>query len=153
VDTNERATLYVQFLEAAAKEYCCKTTDMPAKMAASRRLSFEIYTAQLIEGRNPDPATLRLFLEEEQRHAPPASPLKVTVKFVDEKWSLPELPPPDHPPKPPAKPVEAATPAPPPKPRPPPELPRYSACTILSAGPRDLTETDRAAQAAYRLKY
>ena len=57
MDAKDRAKLYAEFLETAAKEYRCAITDMPAKMAASRRLSFEVYTAQLIEGRNPDPAT------------------------------------------------------------------------------------------------
>jgi hypothetical protein len=83
METNERASLYTQFLEAAAKEYRCATTDMPAKMAATRRLSFEVYQARLIEGRDVDPATLRWFLEEETRYAPQQSPLKVEVAIVD----------------------------------------------------------------------
>jgi hypothetical protein len=109
MDTSERAALYTQFLEAAAKEYRCATTDMPAKMAASRRLSFEVYTAQLIDGRNPDPATLRWFLEEEARYAPPPEPLRVTVEVVGKDGvpisKLPREPEPEStPPSPPTPP-------------------------------------------------
>jgi len=42
MDTDERAWLYVEFLEQAAAEYRCKVTDMPAKAAAVRRLAFEL---------------------------------------------------------------------------------------------------------------
>ncbi len=106
MDTNERATLYVQYLEAAAKEYRCAVTDMAAKMAASRRLSFELYTARLIEGHNPDPATLRWFLEEEQRCMPPPEPLKVTVEIVHPS---PQPDPPSSPPTPPDPPADEPT--------------------------------------------
>jgi hypothetical protein len=109
METNERAALYTQFLEQAAKEYKCAITDMPAKMAASRRLSFELYTSRLIEGHNPDPATLRWFLEEEQRCMPPPEPLKVTVEIVGKDGvpisELPrELEPEPTPPSPPTPP-------------------------------------------------
>jgi hypothetical protein len=83
MDAETRAQLYEEFLEAAAKEFRCATTDMPAKMAATRRLSFEVYQARLIEGRDVEPATLRWFLEEEARHAPPADPLGVDIRIVD----------------------------------------------------------------------
>jgi type IV secretory pathway VirB10-like protein len=118
MDTDERAALYVQFLEQAAKEYRCATTDMPAKMAASRRLSFEVYTAQLIDGRNPDPATLRWFLEEEARYAPPPEPLRVTIEVVGKDGvPISELPrepdpTPPSPPTPPNPPAETKPPLP-----------------------------------------
>jgi hypothetical protein len=83
MDTDDRAKLYLQFLEQAAKEYRCTVDDMPAKMAATRRLSFEVYQARLIEGRDVEPATLRWFLEEEAKHAPPADPLGVDIRIVD----------------------------------------------------------------------
>jgi hypothetical protein len=102
MDTNERAALYVQFLEQAAKEYKCAVTDMPAKMAATRRLSFEVYQARLIEGRDVDPATLRWFLEEEARFAPPPEPLKVTIEIVDPSPPEPTPPSPSTPLDPPA---------------------------------------------------
>ena len=112
MDTSERAALYVQYLEAAAKEYRCATTDMPAKMAASRRLSFELYTSRLIEGHNPDPATLRWFLEEEQRCMPPPEIPKVEIAFAERfvgvcpncKHETYPYEPPDPPPRPPTPP-------------------------------------------------
>ncbi len=125
MDTGERATLYTQFLEQAAKEYRCAVTDMPAKMAASRRLSFELYTSRLIEGHNPDPATLRWFLEEEQRCMPPPEPLRVTVNVVNPSWTKcpccahvfdPDSP--DRTPDPTPPPPDAPPPSPPSAPSP-----------------------------------
>lgn len=99
---------------------------MPAKMAASRRLSFELYTSRLIEGHNPDPATLRWFLEEEQRCMPPPEPLRVTVNIVNPSWTKcpccahvfdpdsPERTPDPTPPTPPSTPpTETTKPSPP----------------------------------------
>jgi hypothetical protein len=148
MDTNERAELYTQFLEAAAKEYRCAPTDMPAKMAASRRLSFEVYTAQLIEGRNPDPATLRLFLEEEARFAPPPAPIDpVKIEIVETLVGIcqrcgfehqtgkpvTDPDPPPSPPKPPTPPTET-------KPSPP----------ASSAAPTNVVELPRPRSAGNR---
>ncbi|MFZ2077418.1 MAG: hypothetical protein WAV38_12380 [Xanthobacteraceae bacterium] len=116
MDAKDRANLYEEFLETAAKEYRCKPTDMPAKMAATGRLSFEVYQAQLIEGRNPDPATLRWFLEEEARYAPPPEPVRVELDIVHGigicpscGYTKPEPEPPPSPPTPPDDPPKDDT--------------------------------------------
>ncbi len=111
MDTNERAALYVRFLEEAAAEYKCAVTDMPAKMAATRRLSFEVYQARLIEGRDPDVSVLKWFLEQEALHAPPPEPLRVTVEIVEPTLTLPPPDPPSSgvPPPAPANATPAAS--------------------------------------------
>jgi hypothetical protein len=83
METTERAAIYAKYVEEAAEQYRCKPTDMKAKMAATRRLAFELYQVGLIEGRNPDPSILKWFLEEESKHAPPPEPAAVTVEFAE----------------------------------------------------------------------
>jgi hypothetical protein len=78
-----RAALYQKFLRQAAKEYRCKPSDMPARLAATRRLTLEVYQARLIAGRDVDPATLRWMLEEEAKYAPPPEIPKVNITFVE----------------------------------------------------------------------
>jgi hypothetical protein len=83
MDTTERAAIYTKYAEEAAEQFRCKPTDMPAKLAATRRLAFELYQVGLIDGRNPDPSILKWFLEEEAKHTPPPEIPKVNIAFVE----------------------------------------------------------------------
>jgi hypothetical protein len=77
-----RAALYRKYLRQAAKEYGCKPSDTRAKLAATRRLTLEVYQAKLISGRDVDPATLRWMLEEEAKYAPPPAPPELELRVV-----------------------------------------------------------------------
>jgi hypothetical protein len=82
MDTDARAAIYARYVEEAAAGYRCKPTDMKAKLAATRRLAFELYQARLIDGRDPDPSILKWFLEEEAKHAPPPEPYQLDITLV-----------------------------------------------------------------------
>jgi hypothetical protein len=160
MEAETRAKLYEEFLDQAAKDYGCKSTDMPAKLAATRRLTFEVYQARLIDGRDVDPATLRWMLEEESKHAPLPEIPRVAIEIVETLQGMcprcgythdtgkpltdPDPPPPPGPPTPPPPPFEGGKQTVDPSPSQPeaPQRPPESPTNVIEMRPRSIHHDD-----------
>jgi hypothetical protein len=83
VETSDRAAAYTRYATEAAAQYKCGPNDLPARLAAVRRLALEVYTAQLVDGRSPDVSILKWIMEQEQLHAPPPEIPRVDIQLIE----------------------------------------------------------------------
>jgi hypothetical protein len=76
-----RAVLYKKLLKQSAKELRCRTSDERAKNYAVLKLTRELISARLINGKDVDPSALRWLSEELEKYAPAAVPASVQLSI------------------------------------------------------------------------